>query len=85
MSVFSSCRGKKFRMEFSHSREILLPMRTSVMALTATASQHSRATIVTLLEMVDCHEIVHAPNNLHITYVVVKKLPDPMTVLQPII
>lgn len=54
---------------------------TSVMALTATATQHLRATIIDLLEMVDCHEIVPTLNNVNITYVVAKKLPDPMMVL----
>ena len=55
------------------------------MALTATASRRSRAAIIASLEMVNCHEIVRAPNNLHITFIVAKKPPESMMVLQPIV
>ena len=55
------------------------------MALTATAGWRSRAAIIASLEMVNCHKIVCAPNNLHITFIVAKIPPESMMVLQPIV
>ena len=59
-------RGKKFRTDFSHIGEMrsLLPKRTNVMALTATANEKTRKVIISSLEMFDCY----SPNKLNIYY-----------------
>lgn len=78
------CR-KHFRADFGDIGDIrsLLPKKTNVMALTATASIKTRKIVVESLEMRSCHIIAKNPNKLNIRYVVLPKPSDQMVVLRP--
>lgn len=80
-------RGDQFRTDFAHIGEIrsLLPKRTNVMALTATANVRTRKLILDSLEMRCCHILARNPNKLNIRYSVVVKPTDPINIFRPYI
>ena len=82
-------RGVKFRQEFSNIAEIrsLLPHKTNIMALTATANVTTQANVLKCLEMVHPYIISEIPNNPNLFLAV---LPKPTTcdttlVVEPIV
>ena len=81
------CRGKQFRTDFAHIGEIcsLIPRKTNLMALTATANLTTRKMIIRSLEMHGCYIKAQNPNKRNIRYIVAEKPHDLMKMIRPIV
>lgn len=73
--MLSSFRGKKFRQEFSHISEIrsVLPHRTNIVAVTATANKKTRENVMKSLEMTSAYVVSKVPNNSNVFLAVLHK------------
>ena len=80
------CRGKQFRTDFAHIGEIrsLIPRKTNLMALTATANLATRKMIICSLEMHRCYIKAQNPNK-NIQYIVAEKPHDLLKMIRPIV
>ena len=79
--------GKQFRTDFAHMGEIrsLIPRKTNLMALTATANLATRKMIICSLEMHGCYIKAQNPNKRNIQYIVAEKPHDLMKMIRPIV
>ena len=88
-SLTLSYRGKKFRQEFSNIAEIrsLLPHKTNIMALTATANRKTRENVMRSLEMTNTYVISKVPNNCNVFLAVLPKPAnhDTEAVVEPVV
>ena len=83
-----ACRGSGFREEFAHISEArsIVPANTNVIALTATASLHTRKIILDSLCMKsEPFVLTRIPNKLNIFYSIATKPAQILDVIRPII
>ena len=84
---FFMYRGLPFRTEFQNIGEArsIIPQSVNVIALTATASSHTRKVIQDSLCMYNCYAVVKVSNRHNIRYSVRRKPDDPRDALKAII
>ena len=86
MCILFMCRGEQFRKAYSRIGEIrsILPPSVPVMALTATATRHTRNDVIKKLCMKRCELVCKSPHKANIS-LLVKLKPDLHNVLMPLV